>query len=103
MLTVSVASMTVSCEPKMKDLANYVAAVIPDKWMQVAVQLELDRSVIKAIRNDEDDCFKRFMAVFDHWKQSSSQPYTWKALVTALNSKSVNEFTLAKKIQQEFC
>ena len=87
----------------MKDLANYVAAIIPDKWMQVAVQLELDRSVIKAIRKDEDDCFERFMAVFDHWKQSSSQPYTWKALVTALKSTSVNELTLAEKIRHLFC
>ena len=87
----------------MKDLANCVAAAIPDKWMQVAFQLELSRAEIKAIKKDEDDSFERFMAVLDHWKQSTSQPFTWEALITALKSTSVNEFRLAEKLQQDFC
>ena len=100
----SFAASTISnaaTEPKMKDLSKYVAAVIPDKWMQVADQLELSRSKIRAIRKDEDDCYERFMAVFDQWKQSCCQPYTWESLITAL--KSVDETGLAYKLKHDFC
>ena len=87
----------------MSDLANKVAAKIPEKWKLVAIQLELSMSEIKTIRCDEDDCFDRFMAVFDRWRRSSCKPYVWKTLVTALKSASVNEIKLADELQGEFC
>lgn len=92
-----------SSAPKMADLANRCAAIIPDKWKQVAIQLGLSHGEIKAIQNDEGDSFAQFMAVFDRWKQSSSEPYSWKTLVTALRSKSVNEIKLANELHNEFC
>jgi hypothetical protein len=96
---------TVSGEsaPAMSVLANRVAAVVPDKWKKVAVQLELSRGEIKAIQKDEDDSFDRFMAVMDHWKQSLSKPFTWATLVSALLSPSVNEIILAYELRREFC
>jgi hypothetical protein len=96
---------TVSGEsaPAMSVLANRVAAVVPDKWKKVAVQLELSRGEIKAIQKDEDDSFDRFMAVMDHWKQSLSKPFTWATLVSALQSPSVNETRLADELKHEFC
>ena len=87
----------------MSVLANRVAAVIPDKWKKVAVQLELSRGEIRAIQKDEDDSFDRFMAVMDHWKQSLSKPFTWATLVSALQSLSVNETRLADELNREFC
>jgi hypothetical protein len=96
-------STAVSSEPRMSDLANRVAAKIPEKWKQVAIQLELSMSEIKTIRQDEDDAFDRFMAVFDRWQRSSCSPYAWKTLVTALKSTSVNEIKLAEELQREFC
>ena len=87
----------------MSVLANRVAAVIPDKWKKVAVQLELSRGEIRAIQKDEDDSFDRFMAVMDHWKQSLSKPFTWATLVSALQSPSVNETRLADELNREFC
>lgn len=95
-------SLCLSLAPKMKDLANCVAAIIPYKWKQVAIQLELSRGDIKTIEKDENDCFDRFMAVLDKWKQSAQHPYTWEALVTALRSKSVDENKLADEIQKTF-
>ena len=87
----------------MKDLANRVAAVIPSKWMEVAIQLDISMGEIDAIEKDKDTSFKRFMSVFDKWKRSCCQPFTWRVLVTALKSSSVNEFHLAKDLLQEFC
>ena len=87
----------------MSVLANRVAAVIPDKWKKVAVQLELPRGDIKAIQKDEDDCFDRFTAVLDQWKTSLSKPFTWATLIAALRSPSVKETVLADELNQEFC
>ena len=103
MLTVCVTLVTVSCEPKTKDLANHVAAVIPGKWMQVAIQLDLTMGEIDSIEHDRNSSFLRFMDVFEQWKKSCRQPYTWVSLITALKSTSVNEFRLARKLQEEFC
>ena len=88
--------------PVMSDLANHVAAVIPDKWKKVAVQLGLGMSEIRAIQRNEHDCFDQFMAVFEHWKQTHCKPFTWGTLVTVLYSHSVNEPILAGQLQQEF-
>ena len=89
--------------PKLSDLANRVAAIIPHKWKQVAIQLELSRGERKAIEKDEDECFDRFTAVLEQWKQSASLPYTWKTLVTALKSTSVDEQALAEQLERDFC
>ena len=87
----------------MSDLANHIAAIIPDKWKQVAIQLGLSMGEIKTIQRDGDDCFDRFMAVFDHWQRSSCKLYDWKTIITALKSRSVNENKLADELQREFC
>ena len=92
-----------SAAPKLRDLANRVAAIIPHKWKQVAIQLELSRGERKGIEKDEDECFDRFTAVLEQWKQSASLPYTWKTLVTALKSTSVDEQTLAEHLERDFC
>ena len=93
----------VSSAPEMSDLANHIAAIIPDKWKPVAIQLGLSMGEIKTIQRDENECFDRFMAVFDRWQRSSCKPYIWKTLVTALKSRSVNENKLADELQREFC
>ena len=87
----------------MSVLANRVAAVIPDKWKKVAIQLELKEGVIRAIQKDEDDSFDRFMAVMYKWEQTLSKPFTWATLVSALQSPSVNEISLAEELNCEFC
>ena len=84
----------------MRDLANCVAAIIPHKWKQVAIQLDLSWGKMKAIERNEHECFDRFIAVLDQWKQSDSQPYTWKTIVTVLNSASVDEPKLAKELEK---
>ena len=87
----------------MSVLANRVAAVIPDKWKKVAIQLELKDGVIRAIQKDEDDSFDRFMAVMYKWEQTLSKPFTWATFVSALQSPSVNGISLADELNCEFC
>ena len=92
-----------SSEPAIDDLANHVAARIPAKWMKVAIQLRVGMSDISAIRKNDDECFDRFMSVFDHWERASTKPFTWKTLVDALKSRSVNEVKLADELHHMFC
>ncbi|CAI8033498.1 hypothetical protein GBAR_LOCUS18884, partial [Geodia barretti] len=101
--TGAVTSPSKSKAPKLSDLANRVAAIIPHKWKPVAIQLELSKGERKAIEKDEDECFDRFMAVLEQWKQSASQPHTWKTLITALKSASVDEQCLAEQLDRDFC
>ncbi|CAI8028073.1 hypothetical protein GBAR_LOCUS15995 [Geodia barretti] len=89
--------------PIMRDLANRVAAVIPHKWKEVAIQLDLSRSERKAIEKDEDKSFDCFIAVLEQWKQTANLPYTWKTIVTVLKSASVDETRLAEKLEKDFC
>lgn len=89
--------------PIIRDLANRVAAVIPGKWMQVAIQLEIEMGAIDAVGRDKHDCFQQFMAILDVWKRSSSPPFTWNTLVNVLKSPSVNEKVLAKELEHDFC
>ena len=89
--------------PAISHLANRVAAVIPNKWKKVAIQLELSEGEIKAIQTDEKESFDQFIAVMYRWKQSLSKPFTWATLVSALESPSVNENRLAHELRTEFC
>lgn len=68
----------------MKDLAHHFAAVIPHKWNLVVIQLELSKGEIKAIERDEDTSINQFIAVLEQWKQSSTLPYSWNALINVL-------------------
>ena len=87
----------------MDDLANYVAAIIPHKMNEVAIQLGVSMNEIMRICIDEKGYFRQFMAVFNHWKSASTKPYTWKTLVDALRSRSVNEVKLADELHHKFC
>ena len=90
--------------PRMGDLTNRVAAIIPHKWNQVAIQLELDRGVRNRIESDRKGCcLDQFIAVLEEWKQSESLPYTWKTLISVLKSASVGEKALAEQLERDLC
>ena len=86
--------------PSADNFANYVAAAIPSKWRHVAIQLGLSNHKCMAIKKDEDDCFDRFMAVFEEWERGACKPFTWSTLITALESPSVAEIEIAKKLMK---
>ena len=75
-----------------------VAAAIPDKWRQVAVGLGLQATDVRRIKADEQECAMRFLAVFDVWESTETEPFTWKTIIDCLDTPLVNEKRLAKKI-----
>ena len=86
----------------MDKLTERVAATIPDKWNQVAIQLKLDRGVRNRIENDVKGCLNQFIAVLEEWSRLQSRPYTWQTLISVLKSASVGEIALAEQLEKDF-
>ena len=89
-------------EPEVSDLMNEVAAKIPNKWMDVGLQLGLDQSELDGITpespGDTNRCYRK---VFTRWKKKSSEkhPYTWSTIVRALQAPAVGEERLADETE----
>ena len=86
-----------------RDLANHVASEISSKLTELAIQLGLAMTDISRIKTDNRREFDQLMAVFDHWQQAQTGPYTWDYLITCLKSRSVNNVALADKLHRQFC
>ena len=77
---------------------NKVAARIPDKWKNVAAQMNLDPAKINSIDQEcngkANDCYMR---VFREWSPYKSK--TWSQLIEILRTDHVNEMELAQEIE----
>ena len=87
--------------PKLVDLMNLVAAVIPGKWREVALGLGLDSADISRIEasvptHNPTPCY---IDVFDTWKNKGTEDYTWDTLLKALRTSLVGESKLASTIE----
>ena len=90
-------------EPKLADLMNEVAAVIPGSWMVVGQQLGLEQGILEGIAlNNPGNSNHCYSAVFTRWRNrsSTSHPYTWSTILQALESKAVEQNELASTIMQ---
>ena len=91
-------------EPELPDLMNEVAAIIPGKWRDVAIQLGLDQGLLDGIAiispGDTNHCYSN---VFTRWRNQNSEthPYIWLTVVQALESQAVGEQRLADKLKNE--
>jgi len=81
-----------------------VAAELPAKWEQFAVQIELEYECIQEIKKDYPrDNYGRFMAVFQQWNIQRIVPFTWERVIIVLRSKPLEEIRVAKHIAEKFC
>ena len=83
-----------------------VASAIPDKWEDVAIELDLPMATITTIERERQGNFRHYFAkVFDHWQKNPTpqRPFCWDTVVKVLQSPSVNEPVLARNISQQFC
>ena len=86
-------------EPELSDLMNEVAAVIPNKWQQVGIVLNVsDGDLSCFVQLDSQKCF---ISVFTTWRNKETSPYTWQTVVKALQSPTVGENKLAKDINSK--
>ena len=87
-------------EPKLFELMNEVAAVIPNQWKAVGVQLDipagqLDSFWTKCLGNPTE-CFQE---VFIYWRNNPTKAYSWRSVVEVLRSAHVGETDLSEQIR----
>ena len=80
-------------------LNNLVGAMIPAKWEFFGQQVGLDQGCLDCIRADfTNDSKQQFNHVFIEWKRRKSSDFTWGAVINALYSKVISEYSLAENI-----
>ena len=75
-----------------------VAAVIPNKFMIVGLQLGLTMAQMQAIcplHQSLEDYHRAFGEVFGVWRNCGSPPYTWRTIIDVLKTTSVGEVLLS--------
>ena len=70
------------------------------KWREVGIELSISTPQLNAISYEVRTVQQCFEHVFELWKSSTSMPYTWDTLITALKAPQVNEQRLASEIEQ---
>ena len=81
-------------------LNNLVGATIPAKWEFFGQQVGLDQECLDCIRADYKYSIQQFNHVFIEWKRRKSSNFTWGAVINALYSKVIGEYSLAENIFQ---
>ena len=87
--------------PQLRDLMNFVAAKIPEKWREIGIELGLDSADISRIEAEvpthkSTPCY---LAVFYKWESKGTTEYTWDTLLKALRTPSVDAMNLANTIE----
>ena len=82
----------------LKHLLDFVAAEIPSKWKIFGIQLDIPNDILETYpSHNSTECF---IQVFSTWKRNSSPPYTWETVINVLESRSINERSLAEEIRK---
>ena len=85
----------------MKQISQELVSVVT-KWRDIGIQLDLELHILKRIEVDNPRSSDRFSEMIVEWIKTMERP-TWKQIVAALRSKSVNEPVLAGRIEEKFC
>ena len=93
--------MSLDSEPSLPHLMDKVAAVIPNKYETVGLQLGFTQAEIQVIRPPKQSLEthqRAFREIFDVWRRHESPPYTWRTIIGVLRNASVGEPTLSKQL-----
>ena len=78
-----------------------VAAVIPNKYMTVGLQLELIMAELEVIGPKYptlQETYRAFREMFGVWRRRASPPYTWRTIINVLKTASVGEVALSETL-----
>ena len=77
---------------------NEIAAMIPQKWHEVGIQLRMEHDELKFLSDSNPPGSRLFASVFTAWKNCMKKSYTWAVLIEALKTPAVNETRLAQDL-----
>ena len=73
------------------------------KWYDIGIELEIDVSVLEAIKSDNDDVALCLTTMLTGWLKQTTPSPTWEALTDALKSPAVGCGHLAENIESKYC
>ena len=86
-------------QPDMRELQNYVASTIPNRWRSFGYQLGIPHNKLDTIELSQSSFQSRFMAVLHEWEKGGVQiEFTWNKVIEVLLSQAINEYALANEI-----
>lgn len=93
----------IQAEPELADLLNEVAAVIPNQWYAVGIQLNLSDEDLRSWHDSNPYARKvqLFATIFTEWKKRSTMEYSWATIIKVLKTRSVDRFELADKLDSK--
>ena len=95
-----------SQEISLSQFSESVAAVIPDKWRNVGIILNISQPQLNAIdQRHRGEAMACFSEVFSMWQQQATpdnNPVKWSTLVRVLKSPYVEEVALAESIRSKY-
>ena len=71
------------------------------KWYNIGIQLDIDVSVLDAIKHDSDEVDSRLTAMLTNWLKRTTPSPNWEALADALKSPAVGYGHLAECIEKK--
>ena len=86
-------------EPPLRLLVEKVAAEIPNKWMEVGIQLYISKAVLDVLHPRPqclEDNHRAFSEIFELWRSRASRPYKWSTIIDVL--KHVGEDRLSAEL-----
>ena len=89
-------------EPELHDFMNGVASKIPTKWKQLGIQLGLDMPDLERIeaglQPGIEQCNTAFIEMFTRWKKARPSAFAWGTLITALETRALDEKLVAQEL-----
>ena len=89
--------------PTLKTLLNELHQV-RTSWYNIGLQLDIPHTTLDCFKQNYSDQSDLMREMLKEWlKTAVDQHPTWEAVVTALRSPSVNEKSIAAKLESKHC
>ena len=75
--------------PSIAVLNDLIGAKIEDKYHLFGVAVGLEDSYLNSLRIDYPTCQERFNQVFNKWRQTNPDSFTWGTVITVLQSDTI--------------
>ena len=90
-------------EPSLKALLNELHPVCA-RWYNIGLQLDIPHTKLDCFRQMYSDPSDLMREMLKHWLQTAINPRpTWRAVVIALRSHSVDEQFVAEQLESKYC
>ena len=89
--------------PSLRDLMNKLHSVRAS-WYNIGLELRIPQTTLDYFKKncfDQQEMMKRMLA--EYCTTPALHPLTWKAVISALRSPSVDERKLAAKLESKYC